>query len=118
MDKKIFAALIAASLLATGCGTANPNTSASSTQSVANAAASSQYTMAQVQAANTAQKCWTVIRGNVYDLTSFLKSHPGGETNIMKTCGIDGTSLFDAQHQGERKPEAQLAKLQIGVLTK
>ncbi|HEX3099735.1 MAG TPA: cytochrome b5 domain-containing protein [Patescibacteria group bacterium] len=102
-------------LLAAGCSkTTTPN---SNPTSPASSQASTQtYSMADVQSANTSQKCWTVIRGGVYDLTSYLNLHPGGKANIMKVCGIDGTALFDAQHQGQGRPEAQLAKLKIGTL--
>jgi len=31
-------------------------------------------------------------------------------------CGIDGTSLFDGQHEGEPKPEQILAGYEVGVL--
>ena len=74
------------------------------------------YTMAQIQAANSAQKCWTVVSGNVYDLTSFISLHPGGDKNILKICGKDGTSAFQKQHGGDTKPWEVLKGLQIGVL--
>ena len=74
------------------------------------------YTMAQVQAANSAQKCWTAINGKVYDLTSFISQHPGGDKNILKICGKDGTSAFQGQHGGQNKPEQVLQGLQIGTL--
>ena len=28
---------------------------------------------------NTADSCWLAIDGNVYDVTDFAMSHPGGE---------------------------------------
>lgn len=113
--KKIFIAISAVLMLAAGCSSSTNNTTntaniTSPTDSVKT------YSMDQVTAANTEAKCWTVIRGEVYDLTSYIKSHPGGKANIMRACGVDGTSVFDAQHQGQGKPENQLKKLQIGAL--
>ncbi|MCX7589986.1 MAG: cytochrome b5 domain-containing protein, partial [Patescibacteria group bacterium] len=59
-----------------------------------------------------------VIRENVYDLTSWITKHPGGEKAILNLCGKDGTSLFEKQHGGEKIPEDALAKFKIGKLLK
>ncbi len=32
---------------------------------------------------NTAESCWFVIRGVVYDVTKFLEDHPGGD-DVLK----------------------------------
>lgn len=74
------------------------------------------YSMTDVSAANSEQKCWTAVNGKVYDLTSFINKHPGGKANILKICGKDGTAAFGAQHSGQKRPESELASLQIGVL--
>ncbi|PIZ96617.1 MAG: hypothetical protein COX80_00875 [Candidatus Magasanikbacteria bacterium CG_4_10_14_0_2_um_filter_33_14] len=74
------------------------------------------YTMAEVKAGNSAQKCWTAVSGKVYDLTSALVLHPGGKAAMMKLCGIDGTSAFNNQHGGQSNPMSMLNGLQIGVL--
>ncbi len=74
------------------------------------------YTMTEVQKANNANNCWSVISGKVYDLTSFTPGHPGGEPAILSLCGKDGTAGFMAQHGGQRKPESVLAKFYLGVL--
>lgn len=66
------------------------------------------YTMAEVKMANTPDKCWTVIRNKVYDVTAFINKHPGGDKNILKLCGIDGTSLFVNKHGGMPQPEQTL----------
>jgi cytochrome b involved in lipid metabolism len=51
----------------------------------------------------------------VYDLTSFIPQHPGGERNILKICGKDGTAAFMGQHGGEGGPESTLAKHYLGA---
>lgn len=97
-------------LLAAGCSKAPVVTSPITTYT------STTYTMADVQAANSATKCYTVISGSVYDLTGFLSQHPGGEANILKICGKDGTTAFDNQHGGQNRPETTLANYKIGTL--
>jgi len=74
------------------------------------------YTMVEVKAANSAQKCWTAVSGKVYDLTPALTQHPGGKAAIMSLCGIDGTSAFTNQHGGQSNPMSMLNGLQIGIL--
>ncbi|XP_051171806.1 cytochrome b5-like [Leptopilina boulardi] len=38
---------------------------------------------------------WMVIHGGVYDLTKFLKEHPGGEEVLINLAGKDGSQCFD-----------------------
>ena len=65
-----------------------------STQTDANRDTSTKYTAAQVAERNSAEDCWTIINGKVYDLTSYIPRHPGGD-DILLACGTDGTSLFE-----------------------
>lgn len=64
----------------------------------------------------TVDDCWTIIDGNVYDMTSFLAGHPGGSAAITSLCGRDGTTNFGGQHGSASAPNAQLESLKIGVL--
>ena len=75
------------------------------------------YTMADVKANATPAKCWSVIDGNVYDLTRWIGSHPGGASAIRFLCGIDGTNAFKAQHANESSPMARLSSYLIGPLS-
>ncbi|MFA7308822.1 MAG: cytochrome b5-like heme/steroid binding domain-containing protein [Patescibacteria group bacterium] len=63
------------------------------------------YTMATVSQHNTATDCWMVIDGAVYDPTSFIPQHPGGD-QIVLGCGKDATSLVTGQRK-HMKPQAQ-----------
>lgn len=74
------------------------------------------YTLSQVAAHNTASSCWTAIRGTVYDLTDWIGKHPGGEANILKLCGTDGTDFFVGKHGGSPPQENRLAVYEIGVV--
>ena len=76
------------------------------------------YTMEKVKANGTSSSCWTVISGNVYDLTKWIGSHPGGSGAITSLCGTDGTSGFMAMHRNQSKPESRLAGYLLGPLTK
>ena len=74
-------------------------------------------TLARVKENNTASSCWSIINGNVYNLTSWISSHPGGKSAITSLCGIDGTSAFNSQHRNESRPESRLATYLLGKLT-
>ena len=76
------------------------------------------YTMDQVKANNSSAKCWSVIDGNVYDLTRWINSHPGGAGSIRALCGIDGTQEFNRQHYGQRDPLQRLKMYLLGPLSK
>jgi hypothetical protein len=91
---------------------------ASAKPSVSASAAAAGYTMEKVKANASATSCWTVIKGNVYNLTAWINQHPGGSSSIKSLCGVDGSSAFAAQHQGESKPESRLAGYLLGPLTK
>ena len=80
--------------------------------------ASTGYTMERVKANGTTSRCWAVISGNVYDLTKWIGSHPGGSGAIASLCGTDGTSEFLAMHRNQNKPEARLAGYLLGPLSK
>ena len=77
----------------------------------------SSYTMADVRANATPTKCWSAIDGNVYDLTRWISSHPGGSSPIRFLCGIDGTNAFKAQHANQSNPMARLASYLLGPLS-
>lgn len=68
--------------------------------------------------------CWTIINDAVYDITSYVPRHPGGD-DILRACGTDGSSLFNSRttSDGEEvgsggthssNAARQLSQLQIG----
>ena len=79
---------------------ATPDASASPSVT-ADAGAVAGLTMADVRAHATPADCWAVVSGTVYDLTSWIAQHPGGEAVIEALCGTDATAAFTAQHQGQ-----------------
>lgn len=88
--------------------------------------ASDSFTSAEVAAHNTEADCWSIINDNVYDLTSYIPRHPGGD-EILRACGVDGTSLFTSRttESGEAvgtgtghssSAQSQLESLKVGTL--
>ncbi len=76
------------------------------------------YTMEKVKANSSAASCWSAINGNVYDLTKWINSHPGGSGAIRSLCGTDGTSAYNGMHGNQGKPQSRLAGYLLGPLSK
>lgn len=86
---------------------------------------STSYTLEEVSKHSTKEDCWTVIDSRVYDITSYIPRHPGGN-NILSACGTDGTAFFNGDQAGElgqvknhngTSAERQLEKLLLGDLS-
>ena len=74
-------------------------------------------TLADVAARDSAAECWVAIDGNVYDLTAWARSHPGGRGAILNLCGTDGTAEFLSKHGGEARPSSTLDDYYLGPLS-
>lgn len=74
------------------------------------------FALADVAKHANASSCWTAVAGQVYDMTTWIAEHPGGESAILGMCGKDGTQDFMDQHGGQGKPERELGKYAIGIL--
>ncbi|CAD8150575.1 unnamed protein product [Paramecium pentaurelia] len=59
---------------------------------------------------------YVAIKGKVYDVTSFLNSHPGGREFLLLNCGRDASLAFQSYHPFSEKPEKLLEKYLIGDL--
>lgn len=101
---------------ATPTASAKPTAAPSTTPSVTPSPTPAGYTMADVKKANTRDKCWSAIDGNVYDLTAWIPAHPGGASAITFLCGIDGSNAFKAQHESQARPAMNLTKYLLGPL--
>ncbi|MFH0828948.1 MAG: cytochrome b5-like heme/steroid binding domain-containing protein [Candidatus Kerfeldbacteria bacterium] len=52
-------------------------------------------TLAVIAQHDSASDCWLVISGQVYDVTSYLRAHPGGVSIVVPYCGTaDATQAF------------------------
>ncbi|KAG6421025.1 hypothetical protein SASPL_117574 [Salvia splendens] len=60
--------------------------------------ASKAYTKADVSSHNKRTDCWIIIKDKVYDVTSYVEEHPGGDA-ILVHAGDDSTEgFFGPQH--------------------
>jgi cytochrome b involved in lipid metabolism len=65
---------------------------------------------------NTRSDCWSTVKGKVYNLTSYVQSHPGGASVIANICGKDGSGAFSNQHGTASKPNNTLDGFLLGTV--
>jgi cytochrome b involved in lipid metabolism len=79
------------------------------------------FTLNEVASHNSRTDCWTIISGQVYELTDFINRHLGGD-EVLRACGTDATTLFtsrttkDGQSIGSGTPHSQAAQEQLDQL--
>uniref|UniRef100_A0A0E0LUJ0 Cytochrome b5 heme-binding domain-containing protein n=1 Tax=Oryza punctata TaxID=4537 RepID=A0A0E0LUJ0_ORYPU len=59
------------------------------------------YTKEEISAHNTRTDCWVIIKDKVYDVTSYVEEHPGGDA-ILNNAGGDSTEGFFGPQHGFR----------------
>ncbi|KAH9503559.1 hypothetical protein Btru_068186 [Bulinus truncatus] len=75
------------------------------------------FTRQEVADHCSSESCWMVVNNKVYDVTRFLRLHPGGEDIILEYAGHDATSAFiDKGHSLDAFD--MLAEYCIGEVTK
>ena len=83
------------------------------------AAAMVMLTASEVAKHNTEANCWLIIGTDVYDVTNYLRLHPGGISRITPYCGSDATQAYATQggrgsHSGAANQQKDMLK--IGLL--
>ena len=73
-------------------------------------------TAAEIATHNSRSDCWSIVRGNVYNLTSYVQKHPGGASVIANICGKDGSDAFTNQHNSQSKPNNVLSGFLLGAV--
>ncbi|KAF9086930.1 hypothetical protein BGX27_003041 [Mortierella sp. AM989] len=73
------------------------------------------FTLAEVKEHRKADDAWTVLNGKVYNITPYLPFHPGGEKELLRCAGRDGTKLFNLTHKWVNY-EYMLKECQVGFL--
>jgi len=68
-----------------------------------------------VQQHRSAESCWVVLYGNVYDVTSFLSEHPGGQKIILQLAGTDATEEYDPVHPPGTLESSLPAEAKLGA---
>ncbi|KAK3336268.1 FMN-dependent dehydrogenase-domain-containing protein [Cercophora scortea] len=81
------------------------------------------FSAEEVAKHRSAESCWVVLYGNVYDVTDFLPSHPGGSKIILQLAGRDATDEYDPIHppgtlEENLAPEAKLGTIDAASLAK
>lgn len=71
--------------------------------------------MLRKQTGRKGKDAWTVFGGRVYNITPYLPFHPGGEPELLRVAGRDGTRLFGEIHPWVNY-EGMLASSLIGML--
>lgn len=71
--------------------------------------------MDEVRQHQTEGQMWTVLKGRVYNISPYMKFHPGGVDMLMKGVGKDCTSLFNKYHAWVNA-EFLLEKCLVGTL--
>uniref|UniRef100_A0A7C8YHY0 Cytochrome b5 heme-binding domain-containing protein n=1 Tax=Opuntia streptacantha TaxID=393608 RepID=A0A7C8YHY0_OPUST len=59
------------------------------------------YTKAEISLHNSRTDCWIIIKDKVYDVTSYVEEHPGGDA-ILTHAGDDSTEGFYGPQHGTR----------------
>jgi cytochrome b involved in lipid metabolism len=57
-----------------------------------------QYTPAEVAVHNHKGSCWIVVDSAVFDVTTWMARHPGGQEILLMYAGDDATDVFKAFH--------------------
>ncbi len=91
-----------------------PESSPTATSTPTTSKSGGSYTSSDLQKHSDLTSCWSVVNGEVYDLTRWINSHPGGKSAITSICGRDGSSAFNGEHAGKSDPLRELAKFKIG----
>ncbi|KAH8090454.1 cytochrome b5 [Filobasidium floriforme] len=55
-------------------------------------------TMDELKKHNTKGDAWSAFNGKVYNMSEYARFHPGGEKEMMRVAGRDGTRLFMLTH--------------------
>ncbi|ADM10966.1 cytochrome B5 [Encephalitozoon intestinalis ATCC 50506] len=71
----------------------------------------------EVSKHNKLEDCWIIMDGTVYDVTDFLRVHPGGAETIMKYAGKDCTDAFNKAHSYVNKEELLFNSI-VGVISR
>ena len=79
------------------------------------------FTFSELAEHSSQESCWVAIHGQVYDVTEFLNSHPGGINSILRWAGKDATEEYEPIHPAgtiERylPLQAQLGPIDLSTL--
>jgi cytochrome b involved in lipid metabolism len=67
------------------------------------------FSIQDIESHDQESDCWLVIEGKVYEVTSWIPTHPGGKA-ILEGCGTDATELFKTRPMGSGTEHSSRAK--------
>ncbi|XP_038154647.1 cytochrome b5 [Cyprinodon tularosa] len=76
-------------------GTGSTNTHSNETNGEAADGGVKYYTLEDIRLHNMSNDSWLIIHNKIYDITSFLEEHPGGEEVLLEQAGADATESFE-----------------------
>ena len=79
-----------------------------------NPAGTISLTNSEIKTHSSRSDCWSIVNANVYNLTSYVKNHPGGASVIENICGKNGSKAFVNQHNTQGKPNNVLDSFLLG----
>lgn len=113
MKKLLFTSILGLILVGAGCFSSQPvNTTADNQTPTSQTPAENvpkenspvetvkTFSLTDISAHLTSTDCWLAVEGKVYDVTSFIPNHPGGE-KILLGCGKDATAMFNGIKDGK-----------------
>lgn len=113
-DKESFGEPPVATTMAMDAGTATKMTF-SANMAMATA---SEYKISEIKKHKTSDDCWTVISGDIFDLTEWIKQNPKDKSRLKKMCGIDGSRVFKNQFGNREGYIENFIDFKIGILIK
>jgi len=71
-------------------------------------------TLSELKSHNKPSDAWCAVHGDVLDISTFAKRHPGGDL-IFLSAGMDATILVETYHP-RGVPKSLMEKLKVGVM--
>jgi cytochrome b involved in lipid metabolism len=102
--------------LFTGCSSNLSQGSSVNADSKSSSTPTKSISMSELSGHSSRESCWLAIDGSVYDVTSFISNHPGGD-RILSGCGKDATALFSSIQGHLTEGKEMLPQFFIGKLS-
>ncbi|TQW06707.1 cytochrome b2 [Cordyceps javanica] len=77
---------------------------------------SKKISVSEVRKHNNSDSCWIVVDEQVYDMTSFAPTHPGGAQIIYRYAGKDASDQYNAVHAPSLISKTLGSEQQVGKL--